>query len=82
MKCCNPECEAPFDYREGQLIRVSRPVTHGNGSARHKAVEHFWICGKCSGEFVLEQHGGMRVTLRSRESQPASTAQPEFVSAA
>lgn len=26
MKCCNPNCETPFDYRRGRLIRISRAI--------------------------------------------------------
>ena len=82
MKCCNPDCQAPFDYRQGRLMRVSRPAIHGNGCAKHKTVEHFWLCGACAKQFVLEHHHGAGVTLRSREPRPAAKAQPEFVSAA
>ena len=27
MKCCNPLCDAPFDYRQGRLVRFSEAIT-------------------------------------------------------
>lgn len=82
MKCCNPECEAPFDHREGRLIRVTRPAAECNRARDRKAIEHFWICGKCSDRFVLRQDGETRGTLRSREIEPYPSDVPESVCAA
>lgn len=81
MKCCNPECGEPFDYRQGRLIRVSRPAD-GKSSLGRKAVEHFWICEKCSDQFVLEHGKKTGVTLRSRDGAVLLKDLPEIVTAA
>ena len=80
-KCCNPECAEPFDYRQGRLIRVSRP-DDGKSSLGRKAVEHFWTCGKCSGHFDLEPGKKTGVTLRLRDGAHPLKTMPEVVSAA
>jgi len=53
-KCSNPECESPFDYREGQLVRFLK----GQPRVNRPLIEHFWLCGKCSELFVLKQESG------------------------
>jgi len=67
-KCSNPDCDSPFDYREGRLIRFSPTDTKFPGQCRY--VEHFWLCGKCSERYVLayERGAGMKIGLR-----PAAT---------
>ena len=82
LKCFNPECGAPFDYREGRLVRVSRTESQADACVPRKQIEHFWLCGECAGQFVLVHDQGMCVTMRSRESRPSFKPQPEFVSAA
>ena len=50
-KCVNPACTKPFLYlTEGKVLRVSLP--NAAGSFRHP-VEHFWLCGPCSGDYEL-----------------------------
>src|ERR1019366_3144409 len=48
-KCANPDCKAPFSYRQGQLLRFQ---TNHSGSpaapANTKYVRHFWLCKCCS----------------------------------
>jgi hypothetical protein len=63
-KCSNPDCDFPFDYREGRLIRFCPTDTKSPGQCR--CVEHFWLCGKCSERYVLayERGAGMKIRLR------------------
>lgn len=81
MKCCNPQCKAPFDYRQGRLIRIVGPAG-GTGSSNHKAIKHFWMCGQCSSTFVLKQDGEARVILQSRDVEPSRTVPLELIPAA
>lgn len=66
IKCCHPDCDAPFDYREGRLVRVSKNPSKDNPSETQHLIEHFWLCGKCSIYFVLEHKSGNGVTVKSR----------------
>jgi hypothetical protein len=67
-KCSNPDCDLPFDYREGRLIRFCPTDTKSLG--QHRCVEHYWLCGKCSERYVFayERGAGMKIELR-----PAAT---------
>ena len=80
-KCCNPKCEAPFDYRQGRLIRMVYPAD-GTGASNYKVIKHFWICGKCTANFVLKQDGEAGVTLQSRKSEASRRVVLELTSAA
>jgi hypothetical protein len=64
IRCCNPECKAPFNYREGRLIRFSR--LH---AGKQPAVEHFWLCGTCAREFVFEGNSGTNVKIKPRSQE-------------
>lgn len=58
-KCANPACSTPLVYlREGKIFMVesTQPQLEVLNAARPKAsnrVEHFWLCGPCSGELTL-----------------------------
>ena len=66
FKCSNPDCETPFDYRQGQLVRFCRLLA--NGAEDQHAVEHYWLCGSCSEIHVLGQEAGsIRVERRSEQ---------------
>jgi hypothetical protein len=67
-KCSNPDCDSPFDYREGRLIRFCPTDTKSPRQGR--PVKHFWLCGKCSKRYVFayELGAGMKIGLR-----PAAT---------
>ncbi len=69
MKCCNPRCEAPFNYREGRLIRFSSKLTNGKPSENHPLIQHFWLCGKCAGLYVFEYESGMSVRIKPRRQE-------------
>jgi hypothetical protein len=62
-KCSNPDCDSPFDYCEGRLIRFSPTDTYS--SERTRNVEHCWLCGECSERylFAFERAGGMKIRL-------------------
>jgi hypothetical protein len=68
-KCSNRDCEVPFDYREGRLVRSCKPSLDGQSPAHQDRVEHFWLCGRCSDLYVFEYErgAGMRIKLRVRE---------------
>ena len=60
-KCANPACSTPLVYlREGKIFMVEsqqpRVELAGLTPIKPKAanrVEHFWLCGPCSGELTL-----------------------------
>jgi hypothetical protein len=80
-KCCNPECEEPFDYREGRLIRFSRAMSGGEHAENRQWIEHFWLCGKCSGIYVFECNSGISVNIKPRDRELSQDDIPHFVSA-
>jgi hypothetical protein len=82
MKCCNPECEAPFDYREGRLIRFSSKSIDGKVTENHALIQHFWLCGKCAGLYVFEYEAGMNIKIKPRHQESAEHSLFYFVSAA
>jgi len=65
--CCNPECEAPFDYRRGRLIRFSWTRPGGPAAEKERLIKHFWLCGKCAGLYVLDFESGTDAKIRPRE---------------
>jgi hypothetical protein len=60
-KCANPSCSTPLVYlREGKIFMVESPQPQfellSADSTKPKAthrVEHFWLCGPCSGDMTL-----------------------------
>jgi hypothetical protein len=81
-KCCHPECHAPFDFREGRLIRFSRGISNGQSAESQRLIEHFWLCGKCAEIFVFECESGMCVKIKSRAQELSEEHLPHFISAA
>ena len=81
-KCCNPECEAPFDHREGRLIRFSMMLSNFENSENRRLIEHFWLCGKCSGFYLFEYEPGVRVKIKPRHQESTEDNLSYFVSAA
>jgi hypothetical protein len=71
--CSNSQCGAPFDYREGQLIRSPASPLDSRLPADLHRVEHFWLCGSCSKLYVFEYKLGasMNIRPRVREAQEA-----------
>lgn len=66
MKCCNPECNTPFDHREGRLVRFSGTITNARTLESQSFVQHFWLCGKCAARFVFDTGSG-RTRLKVRD---------------
>lgn len=61
-KCANPSCSTPLLYlREGKIFmvesqqqpRVELVNAVPTKSKASNRVEHFWLCGPCSGELTL-----------------------------
>jgi hypothetical protein len=61
-KCFNPACQAPFDYREGRLVRFSSK-NQTSEAEKYSSIEHFWLCGDCSALYKFECKAGMPVKL-------------------
>jgi hypothetical protein len=70
-KCSNSDCGAPFDYREGQLVRFCKSPLDDHSHGDQYRVEHSWLCGSCSKLYVFEHQfgAGMKIKLRVRELQ-------------
>ncbi|HLJ13372.1 MAG TPA: hypothetical protein VKV15_02665 [Bryobacteraceae bacterium] len=66
IRCCNPECKAPFDYREGRLIRFSMVQATVKSLDGQPPVQHFWLCGTCAREFVFDANSGASLNIRPR----------------
>jgi hypothetical protein len=82
IKCCNPKCEAPFDYREGRLIRFSGNRATGKPAENHPLIRHFWLCGNCAGLYVFEYESETTVRIKLRQQELSEEKLPHFVSAA
>jgi hypothetical protein len=76
-ECANPACRAEFDYRQGQFFRLyKRPLDDGQPANTH-SIEHFWLCGRCSETYCLEQtrSGGLLIRLRLEKALGAGSPQ-------
>jgi hypothetical protein len=78
-KCSNSECEAPFNYREGRLVRVSRTPLNDQAAANQRVIEHFWLCGKCAAVYVLAYESGENAALKLRHQESSRQSVAEFV---
>lgn len=63
-KCANPDCQAVFDYRRGQLYRFRRNSIDAQMHADTHSVAHFWLCDRCSDKYRLEYRNEKSVLLR------------------
>lgn len=82
MKCCNPECEAPFDHREGRLIRFSWPHEEDNLVQTSHLIKHFWLCGRCSVHYVISYEAGENICLKPRWPESSMNDATHFIVAA
>lgn len=82
VKCCNPVCDTPFDYRQGRIIRRSRKVVNGEPAESRGLIEHFWLCGNCAERFVLEYESEISVRIKSHAPQISEEHHSPFVVAA
>ena len=81
-KCFNTDCGAPFDYREGHLIRYCNAQSNGASCGKHCSVEHYWLCAKCSEIYMFEYESGISLKLRYHAEQSAQDLISKFASAA
>ena len=64
--CANPECRAPFDYHEGRFFRFHKAHSREDAPANTHSVQHFWLCGNCSGTYMLDYQDGWGVRMSRR----------------
>jgi hypothetical protein len=64
--CANPECRVAFDYSEGRFFRFHKSHLPGEAPPNTHSVQHFWLCGKCCEEFMLEYVEGQGVVMLHR----------------
>jgi hypothetical protein len=75
-KCANPSCSTPLVYlREGKIFMVEsqqqpRVELVSAAPTKPKAanrVEHFWLCGPCSGEMTLtyDRERGIQIVRKT-----------------
>jgi hypothetical protein len=82
MKCCNPLCGAPFDYREGRLARFSDTITNADTPEPQVCIRHFWLCARCAETYIFEHHIDASVRIRPRPAEGPAKPRRHFVSAA
>ena len=59
--CANPQCAKPLHYlREGRIFVFD--VTAESGTAPRR-LEHYWLCGQCSEQFMIEREKGVGMRL-------------------
>jgi len=75
-------CEAPFDYREGRLIRFSSKRTNDKPSGNQPLIQHFWLCGTCAAKFIFVCESGITVKIKPRQQELSEEYLSHFVSAA
>jgi len=77
-KCANPACSTPLVYlREGKIFMVEAPQPQLLNASPTKTkplnrVEHFWLCGPCSGEMTLtyDRQRGVEIVRKTVHSAP------------
>ena len=70
-KCANPECEAPFDYRQGRILRFHKEQHRaGEPAANRHSVQHFWLCEACAKQYTLTYRPGEGVVMQIRSREP------------
>lgn len=73
-KCANPSCSASFRYlRGGKLFLVDLHRFHsasepGGAAADKRAVEHFWLCDRCSLDLTVTVDSRGRPTVAKTSS--------------
>jgi hypothetical protein len=80
--CANPDCQAPFDYRQGRLFRFHKHHPAGERVPNTHSVQHFWLCGVCCGAYALEYRDGYGVLIKDRPQTSDSLETLRFIAAA
>lgn len=65
-KCANPDCHILFDYRQGRFFRFHKEFPRAEKPLNTHSVQHFWLCGKCSGLYTLGIEAGRGIVMRER----------------
>ncbi len=73
--CANPNCGKPLHYlRDGKVFLFDML---GKAAGRNEnRLEHFWLCGDCSGRFFLDQTDTREVRLVPRKPAQMYTPTP------
>ena len=81
-RCANPDCGAPFHYRQGQLFRFLQrdPLTQALTSTH--SVRHLWLCKTCSELYTLVYRPGLGVVFDRRFQPLADKQEPRLIAAA
>jgi hypothetical protein len=59
LDCANPECSAPFNFRQGRLFRFYRNHPTGNAASMNEySLKHLWLCKQCADVYRLEYREG------------------------
>lgn len=82
IKCSNPTCETLFDYREGRIVRYPCRTSNGKGSEKGHLIQHFWLCARCDGLYVIEYESGTSVKIKPRHQKLTEENLAYFVSTA
>jgi hypothetical protein len=82
-QCANPKCSKPLVYlREGRIfifdMPVATPSAPASGRGSHR-LEHFWLCGDCSGTLLLQQNsdGALELVPRFAAKQIRRTVEAD-----
>jgi hypothetical protein len=69
-RCANPECGKPLLYLREGSVYCFEEVDLGNGSgdpSGHR-LNHYWLCGECSANHLLERTTDEHILLTSKPS--------------
>jgi hypothetical protein len=80
--CANPNCQAPFNYREGRFFRFHKHHPPSETPPNSHSVQHFWLCGVCCGGYTLEYRTGYGVLLKERPDKSHNLDTLRFIAAA
>jgi hypothetical protein len=80
-ECANPACGAEFDYRQGQFFRFHKRSLDDGQPANTHSIEHFWLCGRCSETYYLQNAGGGGIAIRLRFEKALGTGPSQMIAA-
>jgi len=73
LDCRNPECSAPFNFRQGRLFRFYSNHPTGNAtSVNQYFLKHLWLCKQCTEIYALEYQEGTALLIPLAASRPFS----------
>jgi len=80
--CANPNCQALFEYQEGQLFRFHKDHPAGENLPNTHSVQHFWLCGVCYQVYTLEYRDGCGVLIKDRPETSDNLEPLRYIAAA